>query len=269
MLHVLKCKHRSIDSAPRAKTLEEQIRELNRDMIQRTDMRMETGKRCAAPVGLGVFSPSDVTEKQMKAVDRDVINLFKKSSDVLERLSVQVRGKEFVALFWQNHGQPIISLSGMMQMLEPHTPSLVEMLKTSYIPLMAYVMDISEKTVCAASAEIIQYMPQSGGLRSHIDNIIRTKGVMGPICSINLVTDRSIDLLPTFVPAGKPARLDTKRGDLLVMDSDARVLWSHSVPFGDEGFRYSIIVRPVKPITKGERNRGLSPFGTIIPNPTF
>ena len=266
MLRVLKCDYKPAKSVPDAKSLSDKIHNLNKSTVINTNMAMKTGEECPPPVGLGVFSPDNLDAAQMKAADKEITGLFNRK-DALDSLAANVRGEEFIALFWQNRGEPIVSLQDMMHRLRPHTPALVSLLETSYIPLMAAVMRISEDDVRHASAEVIRYWPHTGGLGSHIDNVIRTKGVMGPICSINLVTDRSIDLLPTFVPSAKPARLDTQRGDLLVMDSDARVLWSHSVPFGDSRYRFSVIVRPV--VRPKGKNRGRSPFGTAIPNSTF
>lgn len=268
MLRVLKCDFKPAESVPSAKSLSDKIHNLNKSTVINTHMTMRTGEQCDAPAGLGVFSPDTLDRDQMKVADGEITRLFNQTQ-VLDSLAANVRGHEFIALFWQNRGQPIVSLQEMMQRLKPHTPTLVEILESSYIPLMAKVMRISENDVREASAEVIRYWPHTGGLGSHIDNVIRTKGVMGPICSINLVTDRSIDLLPTFVPSGRPARLDTQRGDLLVMDSDARTLWSHSVPFGDNRYRFSVIVRPVVRPPGKDKNRGKSPFGTIIPHPKF
>ena len=268
MLRVLECDYKPAKSVSSAKSLSDKIHNLNKSTVINTHMTMRTGEECSPPVGLGVFSPDTLDKGQMKVADGEITRLFNQTQ-VLDSLSANVRGHEFIALFWQKRGEPIVSLRDMMQRLKPHTPTLVEILESSYIPLMAKVMQISENDVREASAEVIRYWPHTGGLGSHIDNVIRTKGVMGPICSINLVTDRSIDLLPTFVPSARPARLDTQRGDLLVMESDARILWSHSVPFGDNRYRFSVIVRPVLKAASRGKSRGKSPFGTAIPNPAF
>ena len=268
MFRVLECDYAPAKSIPTARTLENKIRKVNQSTVVQTNMQMRTGERCAAPVGLGVFSPFNLNRNLMNDVDRELISLFRQPKDVLESFYANVRDQEFIALFWQSHGQPIFSLGKMMQMLMPFTPSLVAMLESSYIPLMVQVMKISKKSVYDASAEIIMYPPHTSGLGSHIDNVVRTNGKVGPVCSINLVSKRSIDMLPTFVSGARPIRIDTGRGSLMVMDSDARILWSHSVPFDHPGFRYSVIVRPVRPAHKG-KHRGLSPFGTVIPNSTF
>jgi alkylated DNA repair dioxygenase AlkB len=269
MIRVLKCEHTPLDEAPAAKTLEARIRKANRTTMMHTDMRMKTGEECDAPAGLGVFAPERVDRKLMNDADRELVALFKQPRAVLDGFSANVRDQEFIALFWQNPGQPIYSLRDMMRMLAPHTPSLVALLESAYIPLMAQAMKIGIKSVCDASAEIIMYAPRKSGLGSHIDNVIRTHGKVGPICSINLVSKRSIDLLPTFVRGATPIRVNTDRGDLMVMDSDARILWSHSVPFHHNRYRYSVIIRPVRPAAAAGKNRGVSPFGTVIPTPTF
>ena len=252
---------------PHAESLEQRIRSTNHETSIHTTTKMNAGKPHAPPIGLGVFSPDHISTRAMRAIDRELEALFNLPKPVLQKLHAFTSGNNFTALFWQKHGQKALDLDTVVNMLTPFTPTLIKVMEEVYVPMVADVLKLTEQEIWNSSAEIICYRPFCGGLQSHIDNVTRTDGKMGPICSINFVCERDIDLLPVFVPNGRPMRVHTEKGDLLVMDSDARILWSHSVPYGAPEFRYSLIIRPVK--LPGHRNRGLSPLDTVIPNPTF
>ena len=254
---------------PESESLQLQIHNLNRATGIRTDMKMRTGKETKdCPVGLGVYTPPDMYHELEAGINKELVRIFSlPDKELRDKFHAQTRGGEFSALFWQKKKAPAYKLNDVMDTLAPVAPMLVELIRDAYVPLIAKVLQLDPQAVLSASAEVIHYKPRCSGLMSHIDNVYRADGNMGPICSVSFITERDIDMLPVFVPNAKPLRVHTDPGDMIVMDSDARVLWSHSVPFGVPHHRYSLIIRPIR--HAGKKNRGISPFDTVIPTETF
>jgi hypothetical protein len=200
------------------------------------------------PNGLGLFSFDEKQRRGLVLAERNLIELFR-TRENYAHLSPQPNGdiRKFVALFWSQHHKICSPLSEVLYELS-RLSDLVDLIDSVYIPLISSILEIPTDLVLQASTEIIYYPRySSAGLEQHIDNVRRTGGVLGPVCSINFVSSRYFDMLPSCTNDSSlmPFRIRTNPGDLLIIDSEARILWSHAVPFGGDEERYSIIIRPI------------------------
>ena len=195
------------------------------------------------PDGVGLFRIANGA--LLKRANEDIIRLF--SAEINYSSMTPKYDKKFTALFWQYTGERVFQLDRVLGSLRSNRYfSIADIITRIYIPLLRDVLILSDDDIQKSSTEIIHYTEnEETGLEQHIDNVTRTGGVMGPVCSISFSSERDFDLLPCLT-AGSPMRIHTVPGDVLIIDSDARVLWSHSVPFGENGKnRYSIIIRPL------------------------
>lgn len=238
-------------------TLNNRIKFVNADTGASTLVENETQSLDAGvdlPDGLGIFKPL-INEELKNGAELDIINLFMKPSNY-ETMNPYTVKTDVVALFWPDRESPPATLRSMLQKLDSGSYSdLVNVLRVIYIPMLQEILQIDTNAVLDASSEIIYYKKGAdSGLEQHIDNVSRTNGELGPVCSIPLVSERSYDLFPCLVNKPIVFRVRTEPGDLFIMDSDARVRWSHAVPYGDASHdRYSIIIRPLKTRTADEK----------------
>lgn len=230
-------KHRYKGQTPApGKTLSEQIRYVNHRTGVRTSSHNVVGEPVEAfPDGLGLYGYGG-SPALLAQANADAIRLFVND---FRNYEPHHRPGEFVALFWN---APNNTLERMMTRLSAYV-GLCELLRTVHVPLIARALGVSESTVMTAPSEVIYYPPE-GGIEQHIDNVTRTEGRIGPVCSICFVTGRAFDMLPSLA-AGEPFRLWTEPGDLLILSGAARLTWSHSVPYDAGQNRYSVVIRPI------------------------
>jgi len=93
----------------------------------------------------------------------------------------------------------------------------------------------------ACNITLVHYLPD-GGLLAHIDSLKAFGGTSGPIFTVSMNEDeKPFDLFPTLKPEGTPAlRVYTWPGEITMMDGEARLLWSHGIPFGSRVHNYTI-----------------------------
>ena len=228
-------------------SIENVLRYINIDTGVRTSISDATTDDPVSviPDGVGLFRIQEAGKTLLQRANKDIIRLFSHTRNYSSMTPKY--DKKFTALFWQYPRERVFQLNRVLGSLRSNRYfSIVDIITRIYIPLLRDVLILSDDDIQKSSTEIIHYTEnEETGLEQHIDNVTRTDGVMGPVCSISFSSDRDFDLLPCLT-AGSPMRIHTVPGDVLIIDSDARVLWSHSVPFGENGKnRYSIIIRPL------------------------
>jgi alkylated DNA repair dioxygenase AlkB len=227
-------------------SLSNRIKYINVDTGKKTyfdDITLPLSQDTTLPIGIGLFKPN--TGTLMPEANSDIIRLFQNARNY-SSMNSYTRKPDVIALFWQYEGQEKIRLAHILEKLDAY-PNLKRILNDIYVNSLAEILEMHRDDILNASAEIIFYKQGAdAGLEQHIDNITRTE-IMGPICSIPFVKERFFDLFPCLTEGDDVFRVKTDPGDLLVMDYNARIKWSHSVPYNDTtGDRYSIIIRPLK-----------------------
>jgi hypothetical protein len=247
-LHVPKRPSYGVHTDPE---LHHRIKKLNKSNPLKPHIDWGLGAKITTPiVGAGVFQYTG-GDALMRHAEDELQALFKSKARFAGLLPYQGK-RGLTALFWPESNEEAVSLQTALVGLRG---ALAKVLLSFYAPLMASILCLSEEAILEAAFEIIHYHAvPAAGLEQHVDNVTRTKGVMGPVCSINFVTDRCMDLLPLEKGGGVPVRVFTMPGDLLILDSDARIRWSHAVPYGCSRDRYSVVIRPMVQTTRlGQR----------------
>ena len=246
-LHTPDESYKFTGSVHRNKPLPMKIRSVNRATGMETWQHWKVGKETSnVPEGIGLFQYTG-DEHYLRAADREIQHLFE-NRRLFSDMTPQENKADVIALFWATAEKDVISLkAGLERLRQKGLTSVPNIMTAYYVPLMMKLLELSKEDVMNASFELIRYGDSNkAGLEQHVDNVTRTKGIMGPICSINFVSSRSIDMLPSMQEEGIPLRICTAPGDLLILDSEARIHWSHSVPYGrTNAKRYSAVIRPV------------------------
>ena len=250
-LHLDEAGYKFIKQIPReSQSLDQKIRFVNQSTGAKTSVHTPSTPSdtpVALPIGMGLFKFKGDRPLLARAND-DLIRLFQNPKNYTEfspHRKSNADTVDFVALFWATPNKVCSTLSEIMHLLSSY-PGLLQLLETLYVPLLQRVLGISDSAfIMQAPTELIHYPRESkSGLEQHIDNVTRTGGVMGPVCSINFASSRFFDMLPSCCD-GRPFRVQTDPGDLLVLDSVSRILWSHAVPYYGDDDRYSIVIRPL------------------------
>jgi lipopolysaccharide biosynthesis glycosyltransferase/16S rRNA G966 N2-methylase RsmD len=230
------------------KPLKGRLQHLNKCTAIKTLDSMEVGTDVVdAPQGFGLFQ-SSIEGRVLVNVHSELISLFKDPQRY--NLLDSYEGKNgLIALFWpgrESCDRAISLQDGLMRLKAVGAQELVSALELTYVPLMMRVLDLPLESILEASVEIIFYKAIStAGLEQHVDNVTRTKGHLGPVCSIGFGSSRCLDLLPYgYDTAGTPLRQRTYPGEMLVLTSRARICWSHCVPYGCDYERFSVVIRP-------------------------
>jgi hypothetical protein len=139
--------------------------------------------------------------------------------------------------------------------------SLAGMIR-AYADLIAEEHGITAKWIFDSNNIVLIHYDQYVGIPSHIDNITYTTG--GPIYAAGIGPASSLfDMIPATVD-GTPVRLEVPELSAIRLDGEARFQWSHSIPFGFNGIKFTILFRlDMLPNTRGK----LDPFLQVyLPN---
>ena len=224
--------------------LAQQIKLLNKKTGVRTSARWATRGELTQgiPSGLSVFQYTGPAALMARAEDE--LRVLFGDKDLCAAMEPYYGKPGLVALFWPTSDRAPTSLESAMSRLAS-CRSLVQVIFTFYVPLLMRILGLPRKTVLQSAFEAIHYQAvATAGLEQHVDNVTRTQGMPGPVCSIGFATERSMDMLP-WTGAGAPFRVPTMPGDLLIMDSEARLNWSHAVPYDCTHERFSVVIRPI------------------------
>lgn len=227
--------------------LGQRIRHMNKSTAMRTMENMEEGADIIdGPLGLGLFQ-APIEGRVLMSLHAELVALFR-DPERYRALDAQENKVDVVALFWPqaSRSNVVSTEEGLTRLRAAGMYELSNALEIIYVPLIMSVLDLPMKHVMDASFEVIFYKATaSAGLEQHVDNISRSQGHMGPVCSVGFGGSRSLDLLPSgHKTKGIPLRQRTFPGEMLVLDSEARIGWSHAVPYGCDYERYSIVIRP-------------------------
>lgn len=197
------------------------------------------------PPGISVFAPLIPESERISVID-EVQCLFES-----ERVSPSLMGFHMTRdegvyiLFYPKNSQEncpsandvIKTLSG----LTPNTSLLLELFCES----ITFLLKISRKTFDENSTIGIIKYDSGAGLHTHIDNVTRLGGSVGPVFTMSLGGGRLkyLDMFPVIEHWKDPVRIAVPEGAVILMDGISRLEWSHGVPSCDPTERYTIIVQ--------------------------
>lgn len=91
-------------------------------------------------------------------------------------------------------------------------------------------------------------------MQTHIDNVIRLDGSVGPVFTMSLGGGcgvKHMDMFPVvFHERHLPMRISTPVGSIILMDGEARLEWSHGIPGGYPAERWTIMLKLRQVATK-------------------
>jgi alkylated DNA repair dioxygenase AlkB len=123
-------------------------------------------------------------------------------------------------------------------------PIIAKMVYT-YAKAVQNVLGASDEDLGCSAMSLVHYEP-GRGIKQHIDNITDPDGTIGPLVSIALGGEpKYLDLLPTLTPTQTilPVRITIEPGQVIVMDGDTRLEYSHSVPRDHSSEMFSLLFK--------------------------
>jgi hypothetical protein len=246
---------------------------LTKNASIRTNLTDPVGEICEPPNGLHVFesvSPPAVLQTATESL-KTLFRLVEHGEYRNERANVKRYDKRFQTLMYLGTDNPnnilfIPDKDGPPQMFSHCMRSLWEYDKTlwnfvsQHAMFCLNVMGVGRDALESCQLQLIHYIPR-GGIMAHIDSVTVFGNTVGPIFTVNMdVLPKAFDLLPTLLPADKGAiRLTTSHGQVTMMDGESRLLWSHSIPFGNTEHCYTIAFKfPCMEIYKQDVSGGYS-----------
>ena len=127
-----------------------------------------------------------------------------------------------------------------------------------YASAVKKILNASDDDIDNSSMSIVKYAIGKG-IKQHIDNITDVGDTVGPLVSIALGEGKKfLDLMPTLAddPTLECVRVEVDKGDVILMDGDVRLEYSHSVPYGHDTVMYSLLFkfREIRRIRSGKIN---------------
>jgi hypothetical protein len=111
----------------------------------------------------------------------------------------------------------------------------------AYASLIAQEHGITAEWIFDSNNIVLIYYDKYVGIPSHIDNITYTTG--GPIYAAGIGPTSSLfDMIPATVD-GIPVRLEVTELSAVRMQGESRFQWSHAIPFGFDGIKFTILFR--------------------------
>ena len=139
-----------------------------------------------------------------------------------------------------------MTLSKALRVLRFRTPKVYELTMTMCLSIQALLQvswDVLEEN---SNLGIIRYHP-GAGFQTHIDNIVRSSGSVGPVFTMSLGENtgtKYFDMFPVVEhEKHTPVRISTPMGSIILMDGISRLEWSHGIPEGDPTERWTIMLK--------------------------
>jgi hypothetical protein len=139
-----------------------------------------------------------------------------------------------------------MSLIKVLRVLRFRAPKVHELAMTMCLSIQAFLQvswDVLEEN---SNLGIIRYYP-GAGFQTHIDNIVRSNGSVGPVFTLSLgenTTIKYFDMFPVVEHEKfTPVRICTPIGSIILMDGVSRLEWSHGIPEGDPTERWTIMLK--------------------------
>lgn len=202
-----------------------------------------------APPGITVFAPI-VGKKQRMLVVSELKQLFymEKQNPSIVGYCLAPFQDMYIMFYPQNNKMPGFTVKQAIEAINskqvPSTLDLIHKFCTS----IQKTLQISPETFDAcASIGIIKY--ESGaGFFTHIDNVVRLQGSIGPVFTMSLGgVAKHLDMLPVVAARTNrkniPLRITVPDGGVILMDGISRLEWSHGVPEHDPTERYTLMIK--------------------------
>jgi hypothetical protein len=208
------------------------------------------------PPGLDVFSwDQRETRRWRDGCVEDMTDIFHKTMDLGMEMSPLVvdRGSATKCSVWGASAPAMVECGPKFIYRERVAEgSLVEHLERlgyyslagmvrAYADLIAQEHGITAEWIFESNNIVLIYYDRYVGIPSHIDNITYTTG--GPIYAAGIGPASSLfDMIPATVD-GTPVRLEVTELSAVRMAGEARFQWSHAIPFGFNGVKFTILFR--------------------------
>jgi RimJ/RimL family protein N-acetyltransferase/alkylated DNA repair dioxygenase AlkB len=227
-----------------ADTLPGKIYYSKRHIRQKTHMDDATGPAppgVELPGGFNVYAPPAGAVREIPGAIGDLEELFAHPEDVRHCFVRNKKGVNIDYLFMKKDPKdPDPTYGEMRAGLEARSPRFASLV-AAYANEIADLYGIPREDFGDHSSISVGRYPVGEGLWLHIDNVGHHP--MIPVITVSLGTNVVYDLAPTFVskkyPEG-PLRVTMGEGDLVVLDGEARLEWSHAVPYGREEVKYTL-----------------------------
>jgi alkylated DNA repair dioxygenase AlkB len=208
---------------------------VNRYRNSHTSLRDRVVVMCRPPVGLHVFGfnrciiPEDI--------DAHLHLLFNnpgvpKAPD--SNIIFYVPGSH-------RHDYPFSVTFPILCAINPVIAGMVE----TYSKAVQSMLGASDEDMQSSAMSLVHYV-RGRGIKQHIDNITDPGGTVGPLVSIALGGEpKYLDLMPTLTPERSilPVRVTIEPGQVIVMDGDSRLEYSHSVPRDHGSEMFSLLFK--------------------------
>jgi len=197
------------------------------------------------PPGLSVFAPIVSTAELDDAV-RDLSRLYQEedSNRTLPHYNLAPYNRLHIMFTSKNPDDPQMTYSDVMTVLEKRTP-LVSSLVSKFSEAIKTLLRIPQETLeKEANIGVIKYNPNAG-FHSHIDNMVRSGGSVGPVFTMSLGGShvKHMDMFPTIEHWIKPQRISTPIGSIILLDGISRMEWAHGIPEMDPTERWTIMIK--------------------------
>ena len=215
--------------------LSRRIGYINRFHNTYTSLRDRVVVRSTAPVGLHVFGFNrcmlpDEIEAQLHSLFNHPGVPKAPGSNIIFYVPGQRR-----------HDYPFSVTYPILKAIDPYIAEMV----FTYAKAIQYVLKATEEDLQCCAMSLVHYEP-GRGIKQHIDNITDPDGTIGPLVSIALGGEpKYLDLLPTLTQNKTllPVRITIEPGQVIVMDGDARLEYSHSVPRDHSSDMFSLLFK--------------------------
>jgi alkylated DNA repair dioxygenase AlkB len=215
--------------------LSRRIGYINRHHNKYTSLRDRVVVRSMPPVGLHVFGFNrciipDEIEVQLHSLFNHPGVPKAPESNIIFYVPGQRR-----------HEYPFSVTYPILKAIDPQIAGMV----LTYAKAIQSALKATDDDLQCSAMSLVQYEP-GRGIKQHIDNITDLGGTIGPLVSIALGGEpKYLDLLPTLthVTTLLPVRITIEPGQVIVMDGDARLEYSHSVPRDHSSEMYSLLFK--------------------------
>ena len=213
-------------------------------------------EKARLPAGLEVFSWDRQETRQWRdGCVEDMTDIFHKTMDQGIEMSPLVvdRGSSTKCNVWGASATKLMECGPKFLYRERVAEgSLVEHLERfgycslagmirAYAELIAQEHGITAEWIFESNNIVLIHYDRHIGIPSHIDNITYTAG--GPIYAAGIGPMSSLfDIIPATVD-GTPVRLEVSELSAIRLEGEARFQWSHSIPFGFDGIKFTILFR--------------------------
>ncbi len=196
------------------------------------------------PPGLEVFAPL-VSPFEMDKIVHEINEMYSEE----HKSQTFPRGvyRNMNILFDHNDSEvKPMTFSEVLGILDQRTPVTASAMK-DFAESARLLLGISKDTLLEKGFITIAYYPPNAGLNSHIDNVGKTHGTMGPVFTMSvgrMNTSKHMDMFPVIEhELWPPVRVSAPTGSIMLLDGVARTEWSHAIPKDDPTNRITLMLK--------------------------